>query len=47
MQQPGDQREMGAQVSNGGAGHHWPPAGDGPDCNIFEFTIHLIIVGLL
>jgi len=19
-----------AQVSDGGAGHHWPPAGDGP-----------------
>jgi len=22
--------KWGAQISNGGAGHHWPPAGDGP-----------------
>ena len=24
-------RNGGTQISNGGAGHHWPPAGDGPD----------------
>ena len=23
----------GAQISNGGGGHRWPPAGDGPDVN--------------
>jgi len=22
--------KWGAPISNGGAGHHWPPAGDGP-----------------
>jgi len=31
MQQPGGQTwNGGAQISNGEAGHHWPPAGDGP-----------------
>jgi len=26
----GAKHEMGVRVLNGGAGHHWPPAGDGP-----------------
>jgi len=31
MQQPvGQMWNEGAPISNGGAGHHWPPAGDGP-----------------
>jgi len=32
MQQLGGQTwNWGAQILNVGAGHHWPPAGDGPD----------------
>jgi len=31
MQQPvGQTWNGGAPISNGGAGHHWPLAGDGP-----------------
>jgi len=31
MEQPGGQTlNEGAQISNGGAVHHWPPAGDDP-----------------
>ena len=34
MQQPGSQTwNGGAPISNGGAGHHWPSAGDGPARN--------------
>ena len=30
QQQVGQTWNGGAPISNGGAGHHWPPAGDGP-----------------
>jgi len=33
MEQPGAKRDMGSRISNGGARHHWPPAGDDPDVN--------------
>jgi len=29
-QRGGQTRNWGAQISNGWAGHRWPPAGDGP-----------------
>jgi len=27
----GPNEKWGSPISNGGAGHHWPPAGDGPE----------------
>jgi len=33
MEQPGAKRQMGGHRFQMGAGHHWPPAGDGPDVN--------------
>jgi len=40
MQQPGGQTgNGGAPISNGGARHHCPPAGDGP-----AFVVHVTLV---
>jgi len=33
MEQPGAKREMGVTDFKWGAGHNWPPVGDGPDVN--------------
>jgi len=43
MQQPvGQTLNGGALFSNGGAGHHCPPAGDGPDVSTSKVTTVLL-----
>ena len=45
----GPNEKWGSPISNGGAGHHWPPAGDGPgfDFAYFKCKTNPIVVQII